>query len=216
MFRENCFQICVKISSEAELDERGQAGQAWSQQLEMASVLSGWYGYNIHNIFNVANFIEYEPYPKRRKLDKSNNYLTPESLVAPCESECRETNTRVRSHNVSYRPYSDLHQHNTGVKQKSSKKQLSGKSEVAVRARVQQEQVTQQPGGTTIDDLFPEILCLIFEQLDLQSKGRAAQVTVDRDMKYLLRPFETKPHKIHIKSNFNLNITVPASQDKSH
>ena len=171
-------RLQVIIASEAELDERGQAGQAWSQQLEMASVLSGWYGYNIHNIFNVANFIEYEPYPKRRKLDKSNNYLTPESL-APCESELRETNTRVRSHNVSYRPYSDLHHHHsTGVKQKSSKKQLSGKSEVAVRARVQQELVSQQQtGGTTIDDLFPEILCLIFEQLDLQSKGRAAQVT---------------------------------------
>ena len=170
-------RLRVIIASEAELDERGQAGQAWSQQLEMASVLSGWYGYNIHNIFNVANFIEYEPYPKRRKLDKSNNYLTPESL-APCESELRETNTRVRSHHVSYRPYSDLHHHNTGVKHKSSKKQLSGKSEVAVRARVQQELVSQQQtGGTTIDDLYPEILCLIFEQLDLQSKGRAAQVT---------------------------------------
>ena len=186
VFSKNCFQISVKITSEAELDERGQRGQAWSQQLEMASVLSGWYGYNIHNIFNVANFIEYEPYPKRRKLDKSNNYLTTESLP-PCEVECRESNTRVRSHNVSYRPYSDLHHPNTGVKQKSSKKQLSGKSDVAVRARVQQDLVTQ-PEGTTIDDLFPEILCLIFEQLDLQSKGRVAQVKTDKDMKYCIAP----------------------------
>ena len=184
VFDKNCFQISVKITSEAELDERGQRGQAWSQQLEMASVLSGWYGYNIHNIFNVANFIEYEPYPKRRKLDKSNNYLTTESLP-PCESECRESNTRVRSHNVTYRPYSDLHHNTPGVKQKSSKKQLSGKSDVAVRARVQQDLVTQ-PEGTTIDDLFPEILCLIFEQLDLQSKGRVAQVKTDKYMKYFI------------------------------
>ena len=182
IFYKNCDKLPVKITSEAELDERGQRGQAWNQQLEMASVLSGWYGF--HNIFNVANFIEYEPYPKRRKLDKSNNYLTTESLP-PCEIQ--ESNTRVRSHsNVSYRPYSDLHQHSTGVKQKSSKKQLSGKSDVAVRSRVQQDLATQQPEGTTIDDLFPEILCLIFEQLDLQSKGRVAQVT-DRDMRIFYR-----------------------------
>ena len=145
----------------------------------MASVLSGWYGYNI---FNVANFIEYEPYPKRRKLDNSNNFLTPESLP-PCDVDLRESRTRVRSHSVSYRPYSDLH-HNTGVKQKSSKKQLSGRSDAVVRARVQQDQAPQQE-GTTIDDLFPEILCLVFEQLDLQSKGRVAQVT-DGDINYFI------------------------------
>ena len=173
-------------------------GQAWTQQLEMASVLSGWYGYNIHNIFNVANFIEYEPYPKRRKLDKSNNYLTPESSLPPCESECREaSNTRVRSHHVTYRPYSDLH-HNTGVKQKSSKKQLSGKSDVTVRARVQQDLVSP-PEGTTIDDLFPEILCLIFEQLDLQSKGRVAQVKTDKDTKYFIAPVNRTQNSRKIK-----------------
>lgn len=31
-------------------------------------------------------------------------------------------------------------------------------------------------GRTTIEHIFPELLCLIFERLDLQSKGRAAQV----------------------------------------
>ena len=140
----------------------------------MASVLSGWYsynGYNIHNIFNVANFIEYEQHPKRRKLDSSNNYLTSEILTAEYESS-----TAVRSrkhHGVSYRPYSDLSQQSHGVKQKQSKK-TANKTEAVVKTRAQSEETPLE--GTTIDVLFPEILCLIFEKLDLQSKGRAAQV----------------------------------------
>ena len=152
----------------------------------MASVLSNWYGFNI---FNVANFIEYEPYPKRRKLDKSNNYLATETLSTDYElvHRDRETTssltTRVRNPHVSYRPYSDLHQgqrHQGSVKLKSgsSRSQKAGcynKCDGAVvKSRVQSDQEPAE--GTTIDDLFPEILCLIFEKLDLQSKGRAAQV----------------------------------------
>ena len=136
----------------------------------MASVLSGWYGYNIHNIFNVANFIEYEPYPKRRKLDKSNNYRTTENHPQEYELVHRDSASRVKNHHVSYRPYSDL-QHS--VKQKPSKKSYL-KSDTQVKTRVKNEEEPQD--GTTIDNIFPEILCLIFEKLDLQSKGRAAQV----------------------------------------
>lgn len=138
----------------------------------MASVLSGWLvpgynGYNIHNIFNVANFIEYEQHPKRRKLDKANNYLTSEPL--PTEYETATT-TRARKH-VSYRPYSDL-THQT-VKQKQTKK-VASKAEQSAKTRTLHEECPRE--GTTIDQLFPEVLCLIFEKLDLQSKGRVAQV----------------------------------------
>ena len=139
----------------------------------MASVLSGWYsynGYNIHNIFNVANFIEYEQHPKRRKLDSSNNYLTSEILSAEYESS---TAVRARKHHVSYRPYSDLSGQREGVKANKSKK-TAAKTEAVVKTRAQTEETPRE--GTTIDILFPEILCLIFEKLDLQSKGRAAQV----------------------------------------
>ena len=148
-----------------------QLFRSWSQ-LDMASVLSGWYGYNIHhNIFNVANFIEYEPYPKRRKLDKSNSYRTTEQAYEQeYELVHRDSASRVKKHNVAYRPYSDL-QHN--VKQKPSKKSYS-KSDSQIKTRVKNEEEPQD--GTTIDNIFPEILCLIFETLDLQSKGRAAQV----------------------------------------
>ena len=147
-------------------------GRTWSQ-LEMASVLSNWYGYNIHhNIFNVANFIEYEPLPKRRKLDKSNNYLSTEQPELVCVDTPTNTTTRVRSHHVSYRPYSDVQQ----VKQKSSR-QKTTKSEVVTKVRVQVPELPTE--GTKIDDLYPEILCLIFEKLDWQSKGRVAQVRPD-------------------------------------
>ena len=163
----------AKISCEVSSDEP-QLYQSW-EQLEMASVLSGWYlgsynGYNIHNIFNVANFIEYEQHPKRRKLDSSNNYLTSEIL-----SGDYETSTTVRARKgVSYRPYSDLSQQSPGVKQKQNRNKTASKTEAVVKTRAQCEETPRE--GTTIDVLFPEILCLIFEKLDLQSKGRAAQV----------------------------------------
>lgn len=169
-------------------------GRTWSQ-LEMASVLSNWYGYNIHhNIFNVANFIEYEPLPKRRKLDKSNNYLSTEQPELVCGDTTTNTTTRVRSHHVSYRPYSDVQQQ---VKQKSSR-QKTTKSEVVTKVRVQVAELPSE--GTKIDDLYPEILCLIFEKLDWQSKGRVAQVCSRwRDACYLKSVWKGCEAKLHLR-----------------
>lgn len=172
-----------------------QLFRSWSQ-LDMASVLSGWYGYNIHhNIFNVANFIDYEPYPKRRKLDKSNNYRTTEQAYEQeYELVQRDSSSRVKNHRVSYRPYSDL-QHT--VKQKPSKKSYS-KSDSQIKTRVKNDEEPQD--GTTIDNLFPEILCLIFEKLDLQSKGRAAQVCCRwRDAAYLKSVWKGCEAKLHLR-----------------
>jgi len=163
--------------------------------------LSGWLvpgynGYNIHNIFNVANFIEYEHHPKRRKLDKSNNYLTSEPLSADYEATAT---TRARKQHVSYRPYSDLTRDlgSQANKQKQTKK-IAHKADLQVTNRTHQEDVARE--GTTSDVLFPEILCLIFEKLDLQSKGRVAQVcTKWRDAAYLKSVWKGCEAKLHLR-----------------
>ena len=141
----------------------------------MASVLSGWYGYNL---FNVANFIEFaEPFPKRRKLDKANSYNRSAEQVTEVVASHRDSAKRVKSQcSVTYRPYiSELTV--VPAQKKASCKRASKSSEnsLGLRSRVKSEELKERD-GTTIDNLFPEILCLIFEKLDLQSKGRAAQV----------------------------------------
>ena len=154
--------------------EQDQVSQrAWSG-LEMASVLSGWYGYNL---FNVASFIEYaEPYPKRRKLDKTNKYS--EAQVVTIDYSVRESAARIKSHaGVSYRPYISELSRNQETK-KAVKRKASSGEEKSVRTRAGSEEVRERD-GTTSDCLFPELLCLIFEKLDMQSKGRAAQVHKD-------------------------------------
>ena len=153
--------------------EADQPPGGWCS-LDMASVLSGWYGYNL---FNVANFIEFaEPFPKRRKLDKANNYNRSAEQVTEVVTSHRESAKRVKSQcSVTYRPYiSDL---SAPTQKKASCKRTSKSSEnsLALRSRAKSEELKERD-GTTIDNLFPEILCLIFEKLDLQSKGRAAQV----------------------------------------
>ena len=128
----------------------------------MASVLSGWYGYNI---FNIANFIDYEPYPKRRKLDKQNTYRAVDQ-PSGCDyelthKECSRVQTSI------YRPFSES---SSKHKKKYSEKQ---KPEVV---HIEEEEVEEVDGRININNLFPEILCLIFQKLDLQAKGRASQV----------------------------------------
>ena len=150
----------------------------------MASVLSGWYGYNL---FNVANFIEFaEPFPKRRKLDKANSYSnrSQEQEFTEVVASHRDSAKRVKSHqcSVTYRPYiSDLNnvvpaqKKNASCKRTRKSSENSGLGLRSHRAKSEAD-LKDQRDGTTIDNLFPEILCLIFEKLDLQSKGRAAQV----------------------------------------
>ena len=45
------------------------------------------------------------------------------------------------------------------------------------RVEVEKNYTKPAPVKTTIGNLFPEILSIIFEYLDVPSKGRAAQVT---------------------------------------
>ena len=144
----------------------------------MASVLSGWYGYNL---FNVANFIEFaEPFPKRRKLDKANSYnRTSTEQVTEVVSAHRDSAKRVKSQSsvAIYRPYvSDLNSAPPQKKASCKRTSRSSENSSALRSRTKTEEFKERDGTTTIDNLFPEILCLVFEKLDLQSKGRAAQV----------------------------------------
>ena len=141
----------------------------------MASVLSGWYGYNL---FNVANFIEFaEPFPKRRKLDKANSYNRSAEQVTEVVASHRDSAKRVKSQcSVTYRPYiSELSVVPTQKKASCKRASKSSENSLGLRSRVKSEELKERD-GTTIENLFPEILCLIFEKLDLQSKGRAAQV----------------------------------------
>jgi len=165
----------------------------------MASVLSGWYGYNL---FNVANFIEFaEPFPKRRKLDKANSYRGEAREAVELVVGHRESQARVKA--VTYRPYiSDAREHKakapaSRVGRARAGERGEGSREVrGARARVE-EQVVE---GTTIDCLFPEVLGMIFERLDLQAKGRVAQVCHRwRDAAYLRSVWRGVEARLHLR-----------------
>ena len=174
----------------------------------MASVLSGWYGYNL---FNIANFIEYEPYPKRRKLDKQNGYRSVADSAADYElshKDSRGGTSRMAAAAAGgssiYRPYiENSFKHRSAASRRSERKQRlhhlhnqHNQPEVvhipeteedddaaAAALRAAAEADDAQNGGsggsrTRIDHLYPELLCLIFEKLDRQSKGRVAQVNI--------------------------------------
>jgi len=170
-----------------------QLFRSWSQ-LEMASVLSGWY--HPYNIFNVANFIEYEPYPKRRKLDKAANYRPVEYCEQEYELSHRDSTQMVKGH-VTFRPYTDIQQQMTQQTNRQTNKKRYNKADHREKARVRDREPQE---GTTIDNLFPEILCLMFEKLDIQSKGRAAQVCSRwRDAVYLKSVWKGCEAKLHLR-----------------
>ncbi len=78
----------------------------------------------------------------------------------------------------------------TSINNSKSSKQLSDKQQqqqqlaaeaLALAAAEAESSSSNSDGGrTTMDNIFPELLCLIFQQLDLQSKGRAAQVLLKK------------------------------------
>ena len=72
-----------------------------------------------------------------------------------------------RQGNVSFRPYRD-------IKTKVVQQQAEGEEE-------------EEAGDTTVDNLYPELLCHIFSYLDTASKGSTAQV----------RSLSLTPHIIH-------------------
>ena len=222
-----------------------QLFRSWAH-LDMASVLSGWYaGYHhhhnaaaaqaagYHNLFNsIANFIEYEPYPKRRKVDHHHHHHHKNGGAAVAAAaygyavdfqdyhhhhhhhelthkEARGAGSGAAGINSSgslYRPYTTVQQQQDAAvaakaaKSKTSKFQdststyhhhgsisdtvgsadglLLSADELHEASTPADEAERQDAGRITFDHLFPEILCLIFSKLDIQSLGRAAQVCI--------------------------------------
>ena len=125
--------------------------------------------------------------PKRRKIEGSN----------PVQEQQQVTNTRLsfdpRSRGrVGWKPYSDirLDQHGSLASggrlvrkgedprplKTLGKRRHGDSSNHAIPNVVKNTQVIQPDRGCTIGNLFPEVLSMIFEYLDVQSKGRVAQV----------------------------------------
>ena len=73
-----------------------------------------------------------------------------------------------RQGNVSFRPYRDI--------------------KTKVVQQQQQEGEEEGEGETTVDNLYPELLCHIFSYLDTASKGSTAQV---------IRSISLTPHIVH-------------------
>ena len=72
-----------------------------------------------------------------------------------------------RTGNVSFKPYDD-------IRRKPPKKRFwFGSSQDLDPA------TESSPQTTTVDHLYPELLCLIFSELDTGSKGRVAQVSLN-------------------------------------
>ena len=128
--------------------------------------------------------------PKRRKVEGSN----PVQEQQQCATTRLSYDPRNRGR-VGWKPYSDIHGVNgslasggrlarkgedlrpNGLK---TLKRKHGESLSHVNSNVvKNTQVLQPDRGCTIGNLFPEILSMIFEYCDVQSKGRAAQVRSD-------------------------------------
>ncbi len=161
------------------------------------------YSYLLADAAIAAASMQYDnpPRAKRRKLEAAAAVST-SSASEVKDVIVTSTNTRLtpsyesRRGSVTFKPYSD-------IRLDSSLQRLSGRGEArqplkrrhgdnfnpdqnyadSIRKRLMygpgvgnNTQVVQQEVGCTIGNLFPEILSMIFEYLDVQSKGRVAQV----------------------------------------
>ena len=145
--------------------------------------------YNLYNLGyfyaapdpSLANLANFEPpRPKRRKVEN-----------LPLEN----TSTRLygtQRGRVTFKPYSDISLDSSmcqGGSRPRGDCQLAGLKRrhdglhnlpphCTQRSTTHSHTVVIQPDlGCTIGNLFPEILSMIFEYLDVQSKGRVAQVS---------------------------------------
>ena len=77
----------------------------------------------------------------------------------PCSSPTGRTG------NVSFKPYDDI--------------RLNPRKKFKYPGSDEEQEQGSAPDTRTVEDLYPELLCLIFSNLDVQSKGRAAQVLLE-------------------------------------
>ncbi len=184
------------------LKASGSQSNSWNpamsvQQLEhvMAVYYSLGYYLDPAAAYNLT-FAE-QPRAKRRKIEAS-----PAEVQASNEPIMASiTNTRLNrsSRGVTFKPYSDIRLDNPnlrhctslhgtrgerplqGLKRRFDERGSGGHGVKSVDFANNLQNVVkgQKAHGnrSTIGNLFPEILSMIFEYLDVQSKGRAAQVS---------------------------------------
>lgn len=160
-------------------DEAAATASTWSP-MAMELAVCNWYGPYYYSLLTTFANFDQPPRAKRRKVEVTAS--------TPMTSE--STTTRLlfdRRGRVTFKPYSDIRldsslsnhvgecqplkrrlgegPHTSGLNQGQHKGQASKKA-----------QIIQPDRGCTIGNLFPEVLSMIFEYLDVQSKGRVAQV----------------------------------------
>eukprot|EP00096_Caligus_rogercresseyi_P013859 TRINITY_DN6457_c0_g1_i1.p1 TRINITY_DN6457_c0_g1~~TRINITY_DN6457_c0_g1_i1.p1 ORF type:complete len:539 (-),score=131.84 TRINITY_DN6457_c0_g1_i1:255-1721(-) len=132
--------------------------------------MANWYSHYFQSTSN-SNYLG--PSSKRRKLEKTEELLL---------------NTRLRRGPVTFRPYSDsLVNASTALESRPERyrtrksthhrgDQSPSRREGGEQGSSTRSERSQEDSGTTVGHLFPEVLTLIFEYLDIQSKGRVARV----------------------------------------
>ena len=116
--------------------------------------------------------VGYEPRNKRRKIESTASGQPQESTVTHLWSD--------RRRNI-FKPYSGLESAtHPRINQQPLKRRTDGLPAIPNYTKgsvgSSRTHVIQPDRGCTIGNLFPEILSIIFEYLDTQSKGRVAQV----------------------------------------
>jgi hypothetical protein len=83
-----------------------------------------------------------------------------------------------RNGTVTFRPYTeDLHSLNAQPPKKRFRYDEEESPLVATNGTAEASHLAAAAGrSTTVEDLYPELLCLLFSYLDEEAKGRAAQV----------------------------------------
>lgn len=94
-----------------------------------------------------------------------------------------------RTGTVTFRPYTDL-------------ARAAGPPKKRFRADDPDESHLAAVSGTTVDHLYPELLCLLFSYLDVESKGRAAQVCSKwRDAAYSKCAWRGATARLHLRKS---------------
>ena len=157
-----------------------------------------WYGLSFYNWMASLNFSAAPPPNPHQNLgDRTSRKRKVNTAEVQSVRELRDTgstpdSTRLlfdsRRGRVTFKPYSDISQNLTSLPgeytQPLKRRHLDGlrgtngqhHGQNGQKVAKNRAQIIQPDRGCTIGNLFPEVLSIIFEYLDEQSKGRVAQV----------------------------------------
>lgn len=135
-------------------------------------------------IQQAASASNYERPHKRRKVEGTSNSGQPQESTTHLWSDRRRS--------INFKPYSGLESvpNHPRQSQLPLKRRNDGLPAVPNYTKgsvgSSRTHVIQPDRGCTIGNLFPEILSMIFEYLDTQSKGRVAQVRQQQQQRFLI------------------------------